>query len=257
MGAQTSVVKIDEDYITETIASTMVKIAKSCAASTVQSQKLKITNTGTGVIDIAGLDFEQDSSINLTCIQELSTDLDSRADFKEDIIDKISSKVADQTIGSQYNATEKLTKAVSRTVNSIDYQSITECMAGGVQTQDFEITNTSSGDIYLTNISAKQSKKIIQKCIQTDKTVMKNISDLTKTVKKELESSTTGFLNSTTLIVIAVVAAVAFIIFIIAAVKLSPKAKAAEAITQSGMSQTGEKLVKTLSNLVDAVRLKD
>lgn len=221
MGAQTSVVKINDDFITETIANTMVKMAKSCAASSVQSQKLNVTNTGTGVVDIAGLDFEQKSSINLTCIQELSTDLESRADLKEDIVDKIVSKVADQTIGSQYAATEKLTKSVSRVINNINYESITECMSGGTQTQDFNITNTSSGDIYLTDISAKQSQKIIQKCIQKDKTVMKNISDLTKVVKKDIENSAFGFLNSTTLIIIAVVAFLILVIIVV--VKLSAK----------------------------------
>lgn len=247
MGAQASQVKLSNEFYTSIVAKTLVTMSRQCAANITQTQNLNIVNSGTAKIE--GVELEQDSSLNLTCIQEIETNIDQQQILAEEIMEKIEQKLSGQNIGAQVINTESVTKSVQNLVAELNYTSITECLSSVSQEQNVNIVNTTSGDFYLSGISFRQSSQLVHKCLQSDTTTIKNISDVRRKVEREVKSSAEGFLTMGT--IIAIVAGLFVVFLILGLVLYLKKSKGQVAAGAVGVPQGFDPNSNPSSRLAD------
>lgn len=204
MGNQISITEFSTDFYTEAIANSLIKISHSCATNATQSQVIEFTNEG-GNVDLQNIDFNQEANINLSCLQNIKTDVTSQAKVVEDIATKISDKIKGQNIGNQANVSKTTMKVITKVVSNLDFETITSCLGNTEQEQAIKFTSKANGDVYINGVTFNQSLKLIQDCIQNEENTISNITELKRAVKTEIEKETSGFLNTGSLIVIALV----------------------------------------------------
>lgn len=230
------------DFYTEAIANSIVNVSHSCATNATQTQVIDFTNEG-GTIDLQNIDFDQEANINLSCLQNIKTDVTSQSKLVEDIATKISDKISGQTIGAQSNLSKTTMKSITKVVNNLNFDSITSCLGNATQEQAIKFTNKANGDVYINGVTFRQSLKLVQDCIQNEETTIANIAELQKVVKTELEKETVGFLNTMSITVIALIVFMILLIVILV-VWMYKSIKSGEAVP--GMSKSAGNSFVTL-----------
>ena len=209
MGVQYSKIQLETNDLIDIVSKSVINTSNNCTSSSVQKQIIDLQKTGD--VEIVGVDFSQNSVLNITCLQDTKQDIDTSTLVAQDIISQINNKISGQTIGSQISNSEEIKNIAVKLANELDYNSITNCIGDLTQVQEIKVVD--SGNIRIINTSFDQTMSLIKNCIQKDITTIKNITQLEQTIKTIAESSTEG-LSSAAIIVIAIVVGLFFILVI-------------------------------------------
>ena len=213
MGGQYSTIKLETNDIIDIISKSVINTSNNCSSSIIQKQSIDLKKTGD--VEISGIDFNQSSTLNITCLQDLKKDIDTSTIVAQDIISQIDSKISGQNIGLQVSNSEEIKNIAVKLATELNYTSIANCIVDVAQLQEIKVEE--GKNIKITNNSFEQTIEMLKNCIQRDETTIKNITELQQTIETFAKSSTEGALNTTTIIFIVI--GLFFILLIILVIK--------------------------------------
>lgn len=209
MGAQTSVVDAKTKVINSAITDVLIKTGKSCATSAFQSQSRIVE----GDANYSGVDssFNQESSIDLTCVQDSKNMMDLKNDMQAEIENKLKSENTGQNLGFQTGISASTTTLITELVNRISSQDIQECSNQISQIQ----SDVVKGDLNAvnSNLSFNQQSSIITNCIQNNSNISKAVNKVATQIATETETFNVGVITAGSSIIIIIIIVIGLIIY--------------------------------------------
>jgi hypothetical protein len=164
-----------------------VSNSSSCGATTAVSQGITLGNVGGDISDIS---FNANTSVNLDCLQSSLNDSQIQSQIKNQLEQYAKSQSeAGQTFFSgalSQSETNNIMSVVNNVSNSVKIDNVKKCVASVVVNQ--QIT---AGDIAgsVRSISLNVTASTINKCVQSDASVSKNVTDLANAISQTSEST--------------------------------------------------------------------
>ena len=190
-----------QNLITSSISSSIIKHTSNC------------NNTSTNIIDysfgdISGnfifknSDFSQSIKIDTNCLQDTKLNTEIKQDIKKNL--------EQQLAGGSFNylsvdLKKNTLNSLNEYINNLNIDSIKSCLSASIQKNVISTGNV-SGSVIIENISVKQINDTVLKCIQTDTSTNKVVSEIVETTKQ----SSVG-LTVTQMIIIGITLIVCFI----------------------------------------------
>lgn len=203
------------NQVTNAVASAIVSNNSSCGSNVTQGQQLNFGKV-VGNFNAAGVDMEQNASVNLSCLQTSINSTDLASQITEQLKQQAKTSNSGQNIGVQVSTSVAASNIVNNISQSINMSNIKSCLASTNQAQVIGAEYV-GGNVDLSNIKMKQAVSLVASCIQSDKNTSSLINKLATTVQQETAAENVGFLNMGSLGLL--IAAIVGIMVLLAVIK--------------------------------------
>ena len=187
MGTATS--KNETNLTTKALTKVATNIVNNTDATSNQQQIITISGTE-GDVDIHGVDFEQNATINVSSLLKAMSTSTAQQDVSQDLSQSAKSLLSGINLGQFSDASNEMNVYLQATVDiatNIDQY----CKSTIQQDQKIEVKNT-KGSVTIDDISMKQLSNVFSNCIEDAVASSSAIQSVSQTLKQDASATSKG-----------------------------------------------------------------
>lgn len=191
MGANVS--KSTSSVVNEAISNVMSKNSLDCSGDAVQNVTLKLSKIKAGRdANISGIEQDATQVINLSCMQESSTQATLKTDVADEINKQLDQKISGVNFGSA-NVSENITDIKNKITTNVDIENIVTCAVSAFQDLDAVFSEIQAGrDVNISNIHQVAMQTVVSKCTQKNTELVQAMNELDTLISEKTSQSVVG-----------------------------------------------------------------